>query len=705
MAKSILKGNALRILLENCNNIDNGNIEVKEDTLNIKYAINGTGKSTISKALVLGVLDRIDGKTRIHELIPFKHLSSKNSPPKISGIENLTNIKVFDEKYINEFVFQADELVKGSFEIFVKDENYDKGMQEIDALVEKLKSQLAQDQEIEGLVRDFNEISDSFGKETKTGIHASSTLAKAFKGGNKVTNIPEGLEPYKSYIQHSENYKWLKWQLEGKSYLEISEDCPFCVSDIRQKKDLIEKVSENYEHKSIENLAKIIATFQRLNAYFSDETKIKIDDFVKNVDVYSEDQIFYLREVKEQIDRLNYKFIKASKLGFTSLKDVNKVIEGLKAHKIDIHLYIHLNSESTNAKVKIVNDSLDSLIAIAADLQKVIDKQKNHIQRIVEMNKKSINEFLKNAGYDYEVDLVEHEDGTHKLKLLHKDLTNEISNVKTHLSFGERNAFSLVLFMFDALKSKSDLIVLDDPISSFDKNKKYAILEMLFRKTGSFRDKTVLLLTHDFEPIVDAIYLHRSFFSKIYGSFLENKHGILSEQAIEKPDIKTYLEINHDNFQSSSDSLSKLVYRRRNLEMTSEIDTAEYDFISSLFHRRPAPTNREKAELSVDQFQAGMNAITKYLPNFSYKEFYDLIMNDLEMKKRYQDAKNNYEKLHIYRIIFDGKKTIVSDVIQKFINEVFHIENNYIYQLNPCKYPVIPQYVIDECDKFVDQLS
>jgi hypothetical protein len=44
-------------------------------------------------------------------------------------------------------------------------------------------------------------------------------------------------------------------------------------------------------------------------------------------------------------------------------------------------------------------------------------------------------------------------------------------------------------------------------------------------------------------------------------------------------------------------------------------------------------------------------------------------------------------------------------VIQKFINEAFHIENNYIYQLNPTKYPVVPQYVIDECDKFVQALE
>jgi len=60
-------------------------------------------------------------------------------------------------------------------------------------------------------------------------------------------------------------------------------------------------------------------------------------------------------------------------------------------------------------------------------------------------------------------------------------LLGKIDNAKDSLSFGERNAFALVLFMFDAIKENADLIILDDPISSFDKNKKYAIMNMLFK--------------------------------------------------------------------------------------------------------------------------------------------------------------------------------------------------------------------------------
>jgi hypothetical protein len=78
-----------------------------------------------------------------------------------------------------------------------------------------MQKALSADKDIADLISDFNEISSSFGKETKSGIHGSSGLAKAYKGGNTVTNIPVGLEPYKSFIQHSENYKWVKWQLGG----------------------------------------------------------------------------------------------------------------------------------------------------------------------------------------------------------------------------------------------------------------------------------------------------------------------------------------------------------------------------------------------------------------------------------------------------------------------------------------------------------
>jgi len=42
-------------LLKDCNNIDSASIKIEEGKLNIKYAVNGTGKSTIVKALIAGI--------------------------------------------------------------------------------------------------------------------------------------------------------------------------------------------------------------------------------------------------------------------------------------------------------------------------------------------------------------------------------------------------------------------------------------------------------------------------------------------------------------------------------------------------------------------------------------------------------------------------------------------------------------------------
>ncbi|MCF7817767.1 MAG: hypothetical protein K9M54_07780 [Kiritimatiellales bacterium] len=43
----------MKINVLNCNNINQGSIEIRENRLNIKYAMNGTGKSTIAKAIYL----------------------------------------------------------------------------------------------------------------------------------------------------------------------------------------------------------------------------------------------------------------------------------------------------------------------------------------------------------------------------------------------------------------------------------------------------------------------------------------------------------------------------------------------------------------------------------------------------------------------------------------------------------------------------
>lgn len=393
-------------------------------------------------------------------------------------------------------------------------------------------------------------------------------------------------------------------------------------------------------------------------------------------------------------------------MGFHSLKNVEKIADELKKYKIDLSYYSHLNSELSNEKVELINKTLNEVLEKAGKLQGEIAQQKKLIKKTIEMYSSEINEFLYYAGYKYQV-AIEEEENTieYHLVLKHIEGTDNIQTVNEHLSYGERNAFALVLFMYSALKDDPDLVVLDDPISSFDGNKKFAIINMLFMGKHSLKNRTVLLLTHEFNTVIDAIYnMPYKFSPAPTAAFLTTKQGILKEKEITKADIKSFGEIAHTNITSNMDSLNKLVYLRRLLEIENS-DGLAWQLLSNIFHKREKPeyhfSNGTPSRLMTsEEIQGATNEIrTEYISDFDYDTEYQKTQNMTVLKELYQNSRSNYEKLQIYRIMFNDNSS--NNVIRKFVNETFHIENDYLFQLNPCEFDTVPQYIIDECDKEV----
>ncbi|MCP3965952.1 MAG: hypothetical protein GY756_21585 [bacterium] len=78
----------LKLTLKNCNNISECEVEIKKDLLNIYYAMNGTGKSTIGKAFEL-----LSKNETLESLKPF------NGDLTPSGTINkaLKNVLLFNE--------------------------------------------------------------------------------------------------------------------------------------------------------------------------------------------------------------------------------------------------------------------------------------------------------------------------------------------------------------------------------------------------------------------------------------------------------------------------------------------------------------------------------------------------------------------------------------------------------------------------------
>jgi len=686
----------MKIHIANCNNISSGTVSLTDGLLNIKYAINGTGKSTLAKAIENAAKH---DSSALAELTPYPFIGAteEGHQPSVEGVPENLNIAVFNESYVNQYVFLDDELLKNSFEVFVKTENYEKKLAEINSLIANVRAIFEDNPDLESLLQVLSEFISAFGNNNQIGIAKNGSLAKGLSKGNLIQNIPAGLEEYSAFLRDEQNSKWLKWQAAGRDFMSLGGNCPFCAGELAPRREKIERIKDEYDAKTIEHLSKILGLFERLGHYFSEETNQSVRRITQSVQGLSEEQKHYLVELKDQADLLYKKLIQLKHLGFESLKGIDRLADAIPGFKIDMSYFTHLNSEYTNAKVGIINASVDHLIGEVGRLQGAVNRQKREIRATVQKYNREINDFLKNAGYSYTVSIDETSDHSYKLMLkFGEGDNNTVSAVKKHLSYGERNAFALVLFMYQAIYMHANLIILDDPISSFDKNKKFAILDMLFIRGGSLRGKTTLLLTHDFEPVIDAVYNHSSFFQGTpSATFVENNHGILTEKTITEDDIKSFVQLANENIGSAEHPVIKSIYLRRLTEVVTG-KTMAWHLLSNLLHKRETPTIGQD-EMSQEQIEEAMMSIRKYIPEFNYERTLQSVLNRAEMIGLYRHSESNYEKLQIYRLLYDA--TDENHVVRKFINETYHVENDYLFQLNPIMFNTIPNYIIAECDR------
>jgi len=522
-------------------------------------------------------------------LRPFKHRDSKDPSllPNVTGTEGVKSVCVFDEKFVSQFVFKTDELLSNSFDIFIKSPEYDKQLEVIEDLIRDTKILFENNPKLETLINDFSFFIDAFGR-SKTGIAANGVIGKGIAKGNKILNIPKELAGYKEYTQNSTsglNMKWIKWHNDGNGFFnDVANQCqcPYCATGTDDSvKTQILRVSKEFDAKAVEHLTKMLDVFERLAKYFSDDTNRKIKEISTDIAGISDEQSQFLVAIRDQIELMKTKLWKIKAMGFQALKDTGKIAQEISSIKIDLKYFIHLDSTHSQKEIGAINDVLDSILKKATDLQAAVGKQNSMIKQTIGKYSKEINSFLEYAGYSYMVSLPDDGQGSYKLKLSHKDSSNELSNADNHLSFGERNAFALVLFMYQAIKENPDLIILDDPISSFDGNKKFAVLNKLFLENNSFKNKTVVLLTHEFGTVIDAIVnLDEKFKALAY--HVENRHGDLIVQPVTKGEIKPFSTIIKDNILQATHKIIKLIYLRRLLKIEGDKGCA-WNLLSNIF--------------------------------------------------------------------------------------------------------------------------
>ena len=138
------------IELFNCNNIDHGQISLEPGCLNIKYAINGTGKSSIAHAL-----EYYSSPEKLLTLTPYKYCGEtpavEDHIPRIVSSEPINKVAIFNDTYVNQYLFQPDDLLPHSFEVLIRTPSYDEQMEEIQQHIASIHL-LEPDMEVQDLI-------------------------------------------------------------------------------------------------------------------------------------------------------------------------------------------------------------------------------------------------------------------------------------------------------------------------------------------------------------------------------------------------------------------------------------------------------------------------------------------------------------------------------------------------------------------------
>ena len=700
------------VVIKNCNNIKEALINIEQGNLNIKFAINGTGKSTIAKAL-------LNKEKDLSLLKPF----GKEEIPYVECNPKFNNVELFDSDFVNNVVFNGSNVIENSFEVFIKSDKYDEQRKNINDLLHELKQKIIGSEDLNKLNEQLIKLSSKINYKKEKNTIDSRGMYSSIKSEKNIFNIPKELNKYALFLSDKEkNILWSDWKNKGKTY-DYGEICPYCAEKFKQgHKKENEAFNSYYTKANVSNLTEFSNIIDNTKVYLNTENSQKIEKCIReNIPSAEKDLIFtkFMSEVtylKEKI--YNITTFDSYKIEKDDISNLSNILLDLKISYENLEYF---NNKTLTKSIDEINSSIDEMIGKISDLQKEIGKMNSLVISKMSSCKKEINSFLKLAGFNYEFDIIKDGDEKNSITILKyvnsEDEKIQVSDIEKHLSWGEKNAFALVLFMYYALSKNPGLIILDDPISSFDGNKKYAIINRLFSNKGdyadSFYNKTVLMLTHDFEPIIDFGINHKPT-KETNMWYLKNNDGVIKEQKISIPSdvLSTIKFYYNESINEENNIISRICFLRKYLEHISTKKSSEenaYDILSSIIHGdnlRRKIDNEHYENLSITEIKNGEEWIRQFIKSFDSHKILTDNLNNRYILENYKMETNNYKKLQLFRVYLElsdnrDKLKEKNSIVLKFIDEIYHIENDYIFSLDLIKFDIIPDFIINSINEFM----
>jgi len=642
----------MELNIKNYKNIENLDLTVLDKKINYMFGISGSGKSSIAGVIFGNKEERNATYGKSINDIQFT----------INPSINVDDCSIFDIKKQNNLLLNKNDSDDMFSIVFSNDNRLQIIQNEISILLTQINSQR------DTLNRYIANVDEMIKKINKKKFGAKEVFSKTstIERLKKEIDNPK-YKKYSNFIRQN-GLEYVQWLEQGATFeLYDNNKCPFCTRKLTTgRKDKLEELfqikPEQYE--IISNSEDILTNLGISIPNFSYKREIKrLEE-----DLYTANQ--NKKEILEMYDMIDS--YRRYSLDVGSIKKI-KLSDSL------LNLFPDLNDiiEDFNLNIK--------------ELKKQYGELKYNTGRIVKNNLKTLNNYLEMFSIPY-MFTVENYDITKKqatVFLISKK--DQIHNDRTdNLSYGEKNLIALLLFL---ISDKSKIVIIDDPASSFDDNRRKIIYELLYE---FHNERTFLVLSHDQVFIKYALLgiksnnNYKSKTGKIL--YLENHEGICKTKEIESKDFGPLNVQVMDFVKKTEMSYYRKIINLRILaeinKSNSKMDKLIYEYLSAILHKTSKKEiKKQLKDKKITETSLKRSIYDKYKIKIKYIP--DNIMDGFNYNQL-----NNFEKIAFKREeARQNRKNKKKTYIEKEFDDIVHLNNNYFISLNPYKFDIFSEQI------------
>ena len=306
-------------------------------------------------------------------------------------------------------------------------------------------------------------------------------------------------------------------------------------------------------------------------------------------------------------------------------------------------------------------------------LKNKYDNSKKKTAKLLRKKTNSINRLINRFGIPYKISAKYNQGKINDYKLVHiNDSNNKDSRNK--LSSGEKNIISLIFFILTVEKIEDIMVLIDDPVSSYDECRRKIISDLIISRLNN---KTTLLLSHDCVFAKYAAIDKKNNIGSI--NYLQNFDGNARLIEITKADFGDFHDFVLEHLKNCTNYYQKIM----NLRMLYEGKHAssEYRYLSSLLH---ANTVNDINNLLVNNSLNENDLIDKIYSKFGVTiepmtEYYNKIIDTGML--------SFFEKALLLREYIKFHNNIDMNIKQE-LDGFIHLNSRLLISLNPYKYVI-----------------